>query len=119
MNDQTDNSILEKKHSRLGIASVVIALALPALLILFLVMGLLLGSKKGSVGNVIGLGFIVIALSAPLLHFVGFILGLIGWISKRTKNLYPVIGTVLNALLGISGILIIYLFIANMSWRFR
>jgi hypothetical protein len=119
MTDQSNNLPQEKSHSRLGIASVVIALMLPALLILFLVMGLLLGSKKGSVGNLFGLGFIIISLVAPWLHLVGFVLGLIGWISKKTKKLFPAVGTILNAILGLSGLLIIYLFLANMSWGFR
>ena len=119
MNSRIKNFGEGNKHSWLGITSVIIAVGLPALLILFLVIAALLGSKKGSVGSVIGLGFVVVGLSAPLLHFIGFVFGAIGWYSKKTRNLFPVVGTILNAILGISGIILIYLFISNLTWGFR
>lgn len=119
MKSQVKRFYAEGRHSWLGIVSVVIAVGLPALLILFLIIAALLGSKKGSVGSIIGVGFVVVGLSAPLLHFVGFVLGAIGWYSRKTRKLFPVVGTILNAILGISGIILIYLFISNFTWGFR
>ncbi len=118
MNEQYDKS--EQKHtSRLGVASLVIGVVTPFLLVLFLFLSILLGSKKGTVGSAFAMVFLIIGLLAPFLHLTGFILGLCGWISKKTQNLFPIAGTILNAFLGVCGILIIYLLITNLTYGFR
>ncbi len=109
MIEQNNNSISEKPHSRLGVASVVIGVAVPLLLILIFAVAILLGTKKDSVGNYILIGGIIFSMSAPLLYLVGIIFGVIGWVSKKTKNLYPIIGTILNSILGIIGVLLVLL----------
>jgi hypothetical protein len=106
MSDQNNNSTLEKHHSRLGIASLMIGISVPVLLILFYSIAMLLGTKEGSIGGYILFGTFIFAIAAPALHLLGVIFGIIGWISKKTKNLFPVIGTILNSILGITGLLI-------------
>lgn len=108
MRDQDNNSPKTKPHSKLGIASLIVALTLPTLLILCLGMVVLLESRWWF------LGFIIIGLPAPLLHFVGSVLGLVGWISKKVSGFYPVMGFVLNAVLGIIGIILLYLILNNL-----
>lgn len=111
MTDQTDNPLADKPHSRLGIASLVIGIAVPILIAVFFLIAMLLGSSKTSIGGYIATGVVFFALSAPLIHLLGVIFGVIGWLSKKTKNLYPMIGTVLNAVLMIIGILLVLLMV--------
>jgi len=112
-------NIPEKRKSRLGIASVLIGVLVPTLLILFIVVGIIPGMRKSSIGNYIGLGFVFLGIFAPVLHLIGSVLGIVGLFSKKTGNLVPAVGAILNFLLGISGILIIWLILQNMSWGFR
>ncbi len=106
MIDQNNDLLEDKTHSRLGIASVFIGIAVPVLLFVFFAVAMLLGTTKGSVGNYILIGVFILAISAPFIHLLGIIFGVIGWISKKTKNLFPIIGTILNSILGIIGLLI-------------
>lgn len=110
MIDQNNNSLETTIHSRLGIASVIIGFAVPLLLMLFFAVAMLLGTKEGSIGGYILIGVVIFAISAPLLHLIGGVFGVISWISKKTKNLFPMIGTLLNAFLGITGILLLAFF---------
>lgn len=117
MNDAND--LTEKRHSRLGIVSVIAALLIPVIWISLFANGIILGMRKDSVGNYVGLGGFVVALLAPALHFLGSILGISGCFSKKTKKLFPLIGGGLNALLGVSGLLIIWFIVSNIKWGFR
>lgn len=116
---QTENPAAPQRHSRLGIASVVIGASLPLLLIFLIVAGGILEANKIALGNYLLIGFAVIGMAGPLIHLIGFGLGLGGLISKKTKKVFPVTGAILNALLGISGILIIYLVISNLKFGFH
>ncbi len=116
---RSENLIADRHNSRLGIASVAIGVLVPTVLISLVVASIALGTRRGSIGNYFGIGFVFFGLFAPLLHLLGSILGFVGLLSKKTKNLFPAIGTILNTLLGIIGILIIWLILQNMSWGFR
>lgn len=119
MTEPNENILLKKGHSRLGIASVIMSVAIPVILILFLIVSLALGTRRDSVGNYFAMAFAGFGLVAPVLHLVGMVLGLSGLISKRTKNLFPVIGIILNIFLGVLGVVIIFLIITNITWGFR
>jgi len=102
--------VVEKRHSRLGIASVGIGVSLPTLLTLLIVIFAV--SKSPYVFA--GLG--MFAFFAPFLHFVGLVIGVIGWTSKKTKNIYSIIGTILNLVLGIIGIVLSFTLISFLVW---
>lgn len=99
MIEQTNIQIAPKRQSRLGIASVVIGLSLPLLLAAFIAGGILMDTKKGTVGSDIMVAFMLISLSFPFLHLLALIFGLIGAFSKKTKKLLPVSGAVINGFL--------------------
>ncbi len=106
------------KHSKLGIASVVIALIV---YIYFLVAGYIslygLDELFKDSNSFAALGILIIAFFIHLaVCSVGFIIGLalaiVGLIKKDKKRLFPVIGLILNALPLISVlILILYSFV--------
>ena len=95
------------KHSKLGITSCVIAVAT------FLMMALLIGASY-FIGNVtadhqqIGAVWIVTDVSALFLpipvHFIGLILGVVGLFLRNRRKLFPIIGTILNLILGIGSV---------------
>lgn len=114
-----DNSINEKRHSRLGLASVIVGAALPVLLVLFIVFTIALGTRKNSMGSYIGIAGLIFSVIAPLLHLVGAGLGIGGLFTKNTKKFYPVVGTILNIMLGISGVLLWILVISNLKFGFH
>ncbi|MBS1793089.1 MAG: hypothetical protein JSS81_04500 [Acidobacteria bacterium] len=105
-----------RNHSRLGIASTVIGILLPVLLILFVVAGVFLGTRKGTVGNSIMVVLLIVSLTFPFLHLLGLIFGLIGLFSKTTKKAFPVIGTLLNALLLTAAVLIVVFTFENLKF---
>jgi len=110
---------IQKHHSRLGIASLIIALIMPGLLICLFALGALLNTRQGTIGKwVIGAWF-VIGLCGPLIHLGGLILGLSGLVSKTTKKHFAIAGSAMNLLLGILGVGIIYFIITNISYGFR
>jgi uncharacterized membrane protein len=110
---------MEKTHSRLGIASLILGIVIPVLLVILLVLSLLVGNLDRSVGKYFGMTFAGFGLIAPFLHLVGAILGLSGLFSKKTKNSYPIAGMTINIMLGISGVLFIILIIKNLSFGFH
>lgn len=118
MTEETEAKLEKYRHSRLGIASVIMAIVIPVIWISFLVAGMLISSRY-SIGKFIGIAAMIFALLAPLSHFVGSILGLVGCFTKDTRRGFSIAGAILNALLGVSGIVIIWLFLSNMSWGFR
>jgi p-aminobenzoyl-glutamate transporter AbgT len=113
---ENNYKITEKRHSRLGIASVAIGIILPVLLVLFIVAGIFLGTRKGTTGNDIVVVLMLISLSFPLFHLIAFVFGIIGIFSKKTKKLFPIIGTIINALLLLIGVLVIVFFAANLKF---
>jgi hypothetical protein len=115
MTEQTGDLLLVKRHSRLGIAATIIAVTLPILLVVLIFGGgtLLSIIKKGDNENAVTLSLVLTILSLPLIHLLGLILGLIGLFSKKTKKLFPIIGSVLNAVLLLLGVTIIVLILVN------
>jgi hypothetical protein len=117
--EQTDNSIFEKRHSRLGIASVIIAIFLPILFICPIIIAAIVDTTEGTYSKIFMSIGIAVGVSAPLLHLIGIIFGIIGWRSKKTKNLFPVMGTCLNAILLIIGFAIIVFILSNLKFGFN
>ncbi|MEZ5346301.1 MAG: hypothetical protein R2681_12190 [Pyrinomonadaceae bacterium] len=105
-----------KRNSKLGIASVVISIAVPALWITVIAAAMIIGTYSRTFGTSFGIGGAIFAILAPAMHFVGAIIGIAGFFSKETKNFYPAVGTVLNLLLGISGVLLITLIASNLKF---
>ncbi|MEP6904297.1 MAG: hypothetical protein ABJA66_21450 [Actinomycetota bacterium] len=104
---QNNYQIPEKRHSRLGIASVVVGFGLPVLLVLFVLVIYLLESNKSPWANDIEQNLFIVSLLFPLVHLIALILALVGLFSKQTKNLFPIIGLVLNLILMIVGIILL------------
>ena len=117
----------EDRHSRMGIASLVIAILAIIAIVLFFVISVSVASS--AVGNdpqsfdptsidqnsplastfaLLGLGLI----GSVLLTVVGFGLGVAGLIQRRRKRLFAILGTIFNGLvvLGVIG-LILFVFI--------
>jgi hypothetical protein len=107
-----------RKHSKLGLSSLIIALAVPVLLVLLIVLAMLMPTPLSTPRDIIGISTLVFALLAPLFHLVGAVLGVAGWLTRKRK-LFPVVGTVLNLMLGVSGVLLWTLFISNMTCGFN
>ncbi|REJ75936.1 MAG: hypothetical protein DWQ47_09905 [Acidobacteria bacterium] len=107
-----------EKHSRLGVASVIIAAAVPALLLLLYTVSILLGTKKGSPGNLTLIVAVIFSLLGPLLHVVGAGLGIGGLFTKRIR-FYPVVGTVFNLMLATGGALILFWIAKSITYGFR
>lgn len=117
--DHSDNSILEKRHSRLGVASVVIGVLLPFLFIFPLIIAAIVDTTEGTYSKIFMSIGMVVGAFAPLLHLIGIIFGVIGWTSKKTKNLFPIIGTILNAILLLIGLLMIGFILSNLKFGFH
>ena len=115
MTEQTGDLLLVKRHSRLGIAATAIAVILPILLVVLIFGGgaLLSTMKKGNNEDTVAVSLLLTILSFPLIHLLGLIFGLIGLFSKKTKKLFPIIGSILNAGLLLLGVAIIVLILVN------
>ena len=119
MSFQNEEITATRRHSKLGIASTIISLAIPVLLVIFFASLLMMDTRKNSFGSyVAGVG-LIFAFIAPGLHLVGALLGIGGFFTKPTKKLFPVIGTILNILLGISGVLLWVLVLSNFTYGFN
>ena len=118
----------ENKHSRMGIASFVIAiLSVVAIVALFVVAGFLVAQLSQSVDfqnanpqelqrdlqnqpGFIGLALAGIGIFVTLLvSLVGFALGVAGMIQGRRKKLFAILGTVFNGLVLLAFILLFLL----------
>ncbi len=129
-----NGTAMENTHSRMGIASFVIAILTTVLLVVLFVVisnaaGRLLGDmdpqsvtpqdlqrnmeeNPGSTGVLGVAGFGLAA--TPLLYILGAALGIAGLVQKRRGRLFAVLGTVLNALI-LLGLLVLILFGALVS----
>ena len=97
------------KASRLGVASFLIALGFPLLLLaLFVVLVLLVADgsplRYGQIDNQTGdellISLVMLgALGGPLVHFVGLSVGIAGAFQKTRRRLFATLGTVLNGIL--------------------
>lgn len=99
MIEQTNIQTPPKRHSRLGIASVIIGLSLPVLLVSFILIAVTIDAEKGTAGSDIIVVLFFIILTFPFLHLLALIFGLIGTFSKKTKKLLPVSGALINGFL--------------------
>jgi hypothetical protein len=108
---QQNDQLTEKRHSRLGLAAVIIGLMLPVLLVLFIVATGLLEAERVKTRNDIEGSLLLVSLSFPLVHLTALIFALVGLFSRKTKKLFPVTGAVLNGVLMAIGIgLIVFIF---------
>ncbi|HMT08955.1 MAG TPA: hypothetical protein PKA82_13200 [Pyrinomonadaceae bacterium] len=110
--------LIERKHSKLGITSCIVAFAVwvyfaVAVYLVFYVEGVTkwlndnFTPESRGISDFRGLGtaivvFAVIFFIIPLAgHFLGLLFGVVGLISRKTKNLLPVAGIALNLLPGL------------------
>jgi hypothetical protein len=114
MNESPKNFVEQKSHSKLGIASIIIGFAIIAMgvlwyLISFVFFEQMFGPPMHSVTRVVRFTSvsIVLAIIFAMLHLVGIAFGIAGWASKKTYNLFPIIGTFFNLLLVIGDIILI------------
>jgi hypothetical protein len=99
--------VITIKHSKLGIASCVVGVSM------FALMSVLVGASY-FISHVtedhqqIGVVWIVADTSALLLpipvHFIGLVLAVVGLFLPNRKKLFPIIGTLLNLVLGMGSI---------------
>jgi len=113
--EQFNRRLVQKRHSRLGIAAVLIGVALPVLLVLFIMATGLLESERVSGRNEIEMYLLLLTLTFPLVHLLALILSLVGLFSSKTKKLFPIIGAILNAILLAAGVGLIYFIVANLT----
>jgi hypothetical protein len=103
------------QHSKLGVASFVMAVSIPLLLILFVVLALALGTTtKDSPGWYAVWAAMIFGLLAPLGHLIGIILGVVAVVRAQYKKLFAVLGIMLNAILGGTGVVILVFVIQQM-----
>lgn len=107
-----------RKHSRLGMASTIMALTLPPLLTTLL-FGAVSTDTKTSVGTGLSLTFIILGLAGPLIHLVGLIMGLVSVTFKDTNKLFPILGIILNLFLGTLGVAIIFFMLKHLPVGFH
>jgi Family of unknown function (DUF6142) len=115
MREQNNYQITERRHSRLGIASVIIGIILPILLVLFIVATGFLELDRNRMRNDIEGYLVVVSLSFPVLHLMALIFALIGIFSKKTKKVFPIIGIVINTILMVAGVVLIIFIISVLS----
>lgn len=108
-----------RRHSKLGIASALIAILIPLVLVIFFFAVVALDVRKNTIGSYIAGVGLIFSVVAPLLHLVGGALGLAGIFSKTRLKFYPVVGLILNILLGTSGVLLWILVLSNLKFGFR
>lgn len=100
---------LERRTSRLGKASLFIAVGILLLVIASLIVALVLIETKSKAEEmVIGISVIGWVL-APGGHLIGLVLGIIDVCRSRSKKLVPALGIAANAVLGGIGLVILAL----------
>jgi len=87
-----------RRHSRLGITSLLLALGFPFLLLIIFVVMLIFSEQ---IENGAFVGFVTIlaaSIAAVAVHLTGVILGIAGVYKKENRKLFPVLGIVFNGL---------------------
>ena len=101
-----------RRHSRLGVTSLLLALGFPFLcLIIFVVMLIV----SGQIENGAFVGFVTIlaaSIAAVVVHLTGVILGIAGAYKKDSKKLFPVLGIVFNGVPLLLSAIVCILFVA-------
>ena len=89
--------MLVRRHSKLGVASLLIALGLPLLfLVVFAIMILL----QGQIQNAAFTNFVVMlgaSFVGTIGHLVGLVVGVVGALRKENKKLLSVLGIIFNS----------------------
>ncbi len=99
---------LDRRQSKLGVASFVMGVSIPLVLILLIVLTMVLGTDtKDAVGWYAVWALLIFGLLAPLGHLTGVILGVVAVIPSRNRKVFPVLGITLNAILGSTGVIIL------------
>lgn len=119
MQAPAENNYKTEFHSKLGIASTIIAILTPLILVLFFVAILILDVRKNTVGSYVAGAGLMFSLAAPAAHFAGAGIGLAGIFARSRRKFFPVVGMILNILLGTSGVLLWILVLSNLKWGFR
>ena len=108
---QIDEPNLAKRHSKLGIASIIIGVGLPLFVVVLAISFFVSGDPykpKTDFTNVLNKFFstvlLIVGLLAPPLHLTGLIFGLIGVFSKQNKKLFSIIGIILNLIFLVFGV---------------
>ena len=104
-----------KPHSKLGIASCVIGLTTFLIFLLAMVFwlnGIWCPGCFGELGSDFVLGSLAVWLLLPIPALVGLILGAVSLFFPNRKKLFPIIGVVLNLIIGVIGTFPILLGIA-------
>jgi hypothetical protein len=107
---------IERKTSRLGRASFMIALGIFLLVIASLVVMLLFSLTGSKAANTIVGISLVGWIFAPAGHLVGLILGIVDVCRKNSKKLTPILGIVGNAVLGGTGLALLVI-VGNMMMQ--
>jgi hypothetical protein len=95
------------------------AIAVPTVLIALGIIAAVMGPGRGTPGAIMGWIFILLGAGSPLLYLTGAILGAVGWGSKKTKNLVPAAGTILNVVFLVIGVIFLISFISTLKFGFR
>lgn len=116
---QTYAPVQERRlHSRLGVASFILAVGFPWLVtLMFIVLNSLSKSKDSSSFYSFYSGAVVITwlVIAPIGHIVGVVLGSVGLFQKQRKRLFAVLGVILNLLIVTAGFLLALLLLKAAS----
>src|SRR5437870_3438356 len=112
-----------RKHSKPGIASFLIALGFPLLLVvLFVIPAIGYGRIDNQTDDEIFLIVIMFGgLGGPIVHFAGLVIGIVGAFQRERKRLFAILGIVLNGilmlLLGISWLLFFSWLMKALAWH--
>ena len=116
---QTNQMMMNEplKRSKLGIASLVIAIGTFVIASASVVIAIMLADKKShGVGARISDGlFYAFLIGAPAAHLVGLILGIAALFQKRKGKLFAVFGIILNILFPAGAILILFALLSAAS----
>lgn len=101
-----------RRHSRLGVTSLLLALGFPFLcLIIFVAM--MIVSDQIENGAFVGFVTILVAsIAAVAVHLTGVILGIAGAYKKDSRKLFPVLGIVFNGVPLLLSAIVCILFVA-------
>jgi len=116
MNEQNDFVTLEKRHSRLAILAIVLAVISSILFALFILsQTMLMGGDRVFLYKLIVFFTVIFAL----IQLIGLGLGVAGLFSKQTKKLFPIISTILNGILLLLGTVLLSLLINVGTPKYR
>jgi hypothetical protein len=104
----------DRTTSKLGIASLALAVGFPFLLLVLLVISMILDGRVDYhyVKKLdLFLGLLAI-IGGPIVHFTALVLGIVGAFQKRNKKLFPILGIVFNGVLLLAAAIISIFFLS-------